>query len=231
MLEATAGSNSHRGAIWCIGLLVAAASINDHNSTSDIFTSSSSKSAMSNYMESHMESFMKSSTNSSSSIEHIAALAAQIAVFPDRSASDHETHGLVMRRTYGSGGARVEAQMGFPHVVKIGIPHLRSRRLAGEPEAACQLNTLLAIMSSLDDTCLLYRGGLQALETARAGAREILLIGGTATAPGMARLFQLDKDLLQLGASPGGSADLLAATLFLDSIDYARNDYTKNVHI
>jgi triphosphoribosyl-dephospho-CoA synthase len=47
----------------------------------------------------------------------------------------------------------------------------------------------------------------------------------------MARLFQLDKDLLQLGASPGGSADLLAATLFLDSIDYPRNGYTKNVHI
>jgi hypothetical protein len=35
----------------------------------------------------------------------------------------------------------------------------------------------------------------------------------------MARLFQLDSDLVQLGASPGGSADLLAATLFLDSLD------------
>jgi triphosphoribosyl-dephospho-CoA synthase len=31
-------------------------------------------------------------------------------------------------------------------------------------------------------------------------------------------LFQLDAELLKLNASPGGSADLLAATLFLDSV-------------
>jgi triphosphoribosyl-dephospho-CoA synthase len=34
----------------------------------------------------------------------------------------------------------------------------------------------------------------------------------------MRLLLRLDTDLLGLNASPGGSADLLAATLFLDSI-------------
>jgi triphosphoribosyl-dephospho-CoA synthase len=42
-------------------------------------------------------------------------------------------------------------------------------------------------------------------------------------------LLQLDKELLKLNASPGGSADLLAATLFLDSIaNYAPTQNSAN---
>jgi triphosphoribosyl-dephospho-CoA synthase len=185
MHQATGGSNSHRGAIWCLGLLVAAAAMQEGQGHA----------------------------------WEIAETAAKIAALPDRHASNLETHGLIVKRTYGVGGARVEAQSGFPHVIKIGLPHLRSRRLAGATETACRLDTLLAIMSRLDDTCLLYRGGLQALETAKSGAQEVIALGGTDNPRGMARLFQVDRDLVQLGASPGGSADLLAATLFLDSLD------------
>jgi triphosphoribosyl-dephospho-CoA synthase len=185
MHQATGGSNSHRGAIWCLGLLVAATAMKE----GDVHAS------------------------------EIAETAAKIAAFPDRHASNRETHGLVMRRTYGVGGARGEAQAGFPHVIKIGLPHLRSRRLAGATETSSRLDTLLAIMSVLDDTCLLYRGGLKALETAKSGAHEVIALGGTDDPRGMARLFQLDRDLVQMGASPGGSADLLAATLFLDSLN------------
>jgi triphosphoribosyl-dephospho-CoA synthase len=185
MLDATGGSNSHRGAIWCIGLLVAAASMHSFNSDCEL----------------------------------VAGLASQIAVFADRNSPAGETHGLLVQRKYGAGGARIEAQKGFPHVVEVGLKKLRGRRLLGATDTVCQLDAMLAIMSSLDDTCLLYRGGLTALETAMTGAKEILLAGGTETAQGMCRLFQLDKDLSQLGASPGGSADLLAATIFLDSLD------------
>jgi triphosphoribosyl-dephospho-CoA synthase len=185
MHQATGGSNSHRGAIWCLGLLVAAAALQEGKSDAS----------------------------------EIAETAAKIAVFSDSHASNLETHGLIMKRTYGVGGARVEAQSGFPHVIKVGLPHLRMRRLAGAPESACTLDSLMAIMSSLDDTCLLYRGGPKALETAKSGAQEVLALGGTDNPRGMARLFQMDRDLVQLGASPGGSADLLAATLFLDSLD------------
>ena len=185
MHQATGGSNAHRGAIWCLGLLVSAAAMQEG--------------------EAHAS--------------EIAETAAKIAAFPDRNASNPDTHGLVMKRTYGVGGARVEAQLGFPHVIKIGLPHLRGRRLAGATETSSRLDTLLAIMSVLDDTCLLYRGGLKALETAKSGAQEVIALGGTDDPRGMARLFQLDRDLVNLGASPGGSADLLAATIFLDSLD------------
>ena len=77
----------------------------------------------------------------------------------------------------------------------------------------------MAIMASLDDTCLLHRGGLAALETAKAGARAVLAAGGTATPAGIERLHRLHAELMALWASPGGSADLLAVTLFLDRLE------------
>ena len=94
----------------------------------------------------------------------------------------------------------------------------------------------LAIMMSLNDTCLLHRGGLVALNTAQAGAAAILAAGGTTTIQGWKLLQQLDRDLIALNASPGGSADLLAATLFLDFVARARLtanrfvDITTNYH-
>ena len=67
-------------------------------------------------------------------------------------------------------------------------------------------------MASLNDTCLLHRGGLAALNTAQTGAAAVLAAGGTATVQGWDLLQRLDRDLFALNASPGGSADLLAAT-------------------
>jgi triphosphoribosyl-dephospho-CoA synthase len=74
-------------------------------------------------------------------------------------------------------------------------------------------------MAELDDTCLLHRGGLTALVLAKAGAETILQLGGTSTANGFRALCDLDRRLLHLHASPGGSADLLAGVLFLDFME------------
>jgi triphosphoribosyl-dephospho-CoA synthase len=70
-------------------------------------------------------------------------------------------------------------------------------------------------MTQVDDTCLLYRGGDAALQVARDGARCVL-DAGIGTPNGNAALQALDRRLIDLGASPGGSADLLATTLLLD---------------
>jgi triphosphoribosyl-dephospho-CoA synthase len=77
---------------------------------------------------------------------------------------------------------------------------------------------LLAIIATLDDTCLLHRGGRVALEAAQSGARDVLQAGGAAQPQGRAALARLDLLLNKLNASPGGAADLLAATLFLDTL-------------
>jgi triphosphoribosyl-dephospho-CoA synthase len=182
MLVATAGSNAHRGAIWAIGLLVAARAMVAPGATP----------------------------------REIAELAGRIARFDDRGAPRQASHGARVCERYGVPGARGEARAGFPHVVDIGLPALWAARARGDDETCAQLDALMTIMSRLDDTCLLHRGGLPALCIAQSGARAVLAAGGSASAAGWGALLSLDATLLALHASPGGAADLLAACLFLD---------------
>lgn len=184
MLAATGGSNAHRGAIWALGLLVAASVIGGSDRTP----------------------------------HELATLAGRIAALPDRNASHRDSNGICAGRRYGVTGAKGEAIAGFPHVIAIGLPALWKARAHGSTETCARLDALLAIMASLDDTCLLHRGGLPALAAARLGARTVLALGGSSTAEGWRALLALDFKLRQLNASPGGCADLLAACLFIDRL-------------
>jgi len=96
---------------------------------------------------------------------------------------------------------------------------LRAGRRQHGRESIARLDALLSIMARLDDTCLLYRGGKEALEAAKEGATAVIDAGGASSLRGQKHLYALDKRLLELGVSPGGSADLLAGTLFLDAIE------------
>ncbi len=151
-------------------------------------------------------------------VHTMVASAAAIARLPDRHAPVTLSHGRRVEARYGATGARGEAINGFPHVVNVGLPALRRARACGESESAARLNVLVEVISCLEDTCLLHRGGQEALITAQRGARRILAEGGVATPSGYDALLKLDADLLARNASPGGAADLLAATLFVDRI-------------
>ncbi|CAB3707648.1 triphosphoribosyl-dephospho-CoA synthase [Paraburkholderia rhynchosiae] len=144
--------------------------------------------------------------------------AAQIACFPDRFAAPTDSHGERARQRYHVGGARREAQEGFPHVIETGLPALIAARERGIAEEAARVDALLSIMASLDDTCLLHRAGLPGLHAGQHGARRVLQAGGSSTREGRNALAALERELLSLNASPGGAADLLAATLFLDML-------------
>jgi triphosphoribosyl-dephospho-CoA synthase len=184
MLEATGGSNAHRGAIWVLGLLIAALA----------------------------------GTAAGAPLAHIGAIAARLARLADRHAPRSPSNGSRACRRYGVRGARGEAERGFPHVLLIGLPTLCERRRHGGDESSARLDALMAIMASLEDTCLLHRGGWPALHAARRGARRVLSLGGTSTAAGWQALLALDAELMRRDASPGGCADLLAACLFLDDV-------------
>jgi triphosphoribosyl-dephospho-CoA synthase len=142
-----------------------------------------------------------------------------IASFEDPHQSSCISHGQIVAQKFGVTGARGEAMSGFPHIIEIGLPMLRARRRDQAPESIARLDALLGIMAQLDDTCLLYRGGEPGLQAAKQGAAAVLDAGGAGSSPGQKVLFVLDKELLELGVSPGGSADLLAGTLFLDAIE------------
>ena len=191
MFEATGGSNAHKGAIWALGLLVSAQSMQEKGAATASAT---------------------------------AAIAAEIAAFDDRVLPRLLTHGDTVASRYGVAGARGEAISGFPHTMSVGLPMLRRRRRAGVAEEIARLDALLAIMSRLDDTCLLYRGGPEALAVAKEGALAVEVSGGVGSASGRERLRSLDRRLLELNVSPGGSADVLAATLFLDAVEYGQDD-------
>jgi triphosphoribosyl-dephospho-CoA synthase len=159
-----------------------------------------------------------------------APVAATIASFQDRALPRLVSHGDAVAKRYGVWGARAEALNGFPHVVNVALPTLRRRRFEGATEEVAQLDALVSVMSRLDDTCLLHRGGLEALNAAKAGAAAVELAGGMGTALGAELLDRLDRRLLELNASPGGSADMLAAALFLDAVEHPLEEIPHGAH-
>jgi triphosphoribosyl-dephospho-CoA synthase len=158
----------------------------------------------------------------------IVAVAGAIARLPDRAQPTLLPHGDIVRDRYGAGGARTEASTNFPHVMNCGLPMLRDRRARKYPEEICRLDALLSLMAELDDTCVLYRGGLEALNVVKAGAQAALDAGGYANANGRERLRALDRELIARHVSPGGSADLLAATIFLDALESQQSEVSKD---
>jgi len=185
MLAATGGVNTHRGAIWALGLLVAAASI-------DVESADAARTA---------------------------ATAGAIARHADRNAPEFTGHkGERACRAFNVAGARGQAQTGFPHVVRLGLPELKRSRNRGDGETSARLNALLAIISELDDTCVLSRGGPAALTQVQRAAAAVLDAGGAATLAGRRLLRRFAADAVESNLSPGGAADLLAATLFLDRV-------------
>ena len=183
MLTTTGGVNTHRGALWALGLLSAGVAAAENTSDAVAFAA------------------------------HLARLPdpARIVVRP-------LSHGERARLRYGAGGAVGEAQDGFPHIVDYGLPMLRSCRRRGESTDAAALNALMAIMASLEDTCVLHRGGLRGLDFVHRSAAGVLRSGGCTTAAGHRRLERFCRQGRRRGLSMGGSADLLAATLFLDAV-------------
>ena len=182
MLITTNGVNTHRGAIWALGLLTAAAALDPGAVTLN---------------------------------------AARLALLNDRHAPQTLSHGALVAQRYGARGAREEAQLGFPSVTQRGLPQLHKSRRQHAGEQNARLDALLAIMTELADTCVLYRAGYAGLTTLQQGAQAVLDAGGSATLAGRRQLHALDQQLLALNASPGGAADLLAACLFIDRLDGA----------
>lgn len=193
MMAATGGVNTHRGAIWALGLLVTAAAV-------------------------------QSARGAPLTPALVAARAGALARLPDRAApADTGNKGAAACRQYQVGGARGQAASGFPHVIDVALPCLHASRARGDNETTARLNALLAIIAQLDDTCVLARGGALALTALQDGAARVLAAGGAGTREGATALVALEATALDLQVSPGGAADLLAATLFLDRLHQEEN--------
>ncbi len=190
MLEATNGVNTHRGAIWALGLLVTALASLDQRVA----------------------------------VTTVTQLAGRLAMLSDNHFTPKESNGLRVCQRFNVPGAREEAQQGFPHIINQALPMLLLSRQRGDSEMCAQVNALLAIMRSLSDTCILSRGGMPALIMVQQGAQAVLDAGGVQTKQGQLAFDKLEQQMLACHVSPGGAADLLAATLFLDRTTIVDNE-------
>ncbi|MBA4741831.1 MAG: triphosphoribosyl-dephospho-CoA synthase MdcB [Azoarcus sp.] len=181
MYEATGGRNTHRGAVFSLGLLAAAAG--------------------------------RGALDARGLCGGVArAWGREMLAFRRPQGL---TNGEFVRLRYGAPGAREEAASGFPTVLVRGLPALRAAEAAGLDANAAALHALFSIMAVLDDNNVLFRGGPEGLDFVRAEARAFLATGGMLSVGAMKRAGGVHRRFVDRGLSPGGAADLLAATLFV----------------
>ena len=95
----------------------------------------------------------------------------------------------------------------------VGLPTLRQYRHQGTNEACVRV--LLRLMACVEDTNLLARRGPEQAAWVREQAQALtdsFSVSGAAA---------LDTEMTRRGLSPGGCADLLAVTIFLDTFERA----------
>lgn len=185
MLRATNGVNTHKGAIFSLGILCAAAgrlSPEDWNRDSILNMCS----AMTQGLVS--EDFFN--------------------ITPDTA----KTAGEKLYAQYGITGVRGQAESGFPAVREVGLPIFYKGLANGLSLNDAGCITLLHLLVSTDDTNLIYRSDRN---TQLQIQQQIAGLLRDDPFPPMETIKKLDEEFIQMNLSPGGSADLLAIVYFL----------------
>ena len=191
MLRATGGVNTHRGAIFNLGLICAAAG--------ELAATSRALDAL--------------------SVCAVVRARYGRVILRGLGSATTVSHGLHAARAFGIGGARAEAAGGFRSVRTWALPlYRRAYADTGDRERA-GVAALLALIAHVDDTNLLWRGGREGLAFAQREAQALLDDGAMTDANGRDRVAALHREFVARRLSPGGSADLLAVTLLLDALD------------
>ena len=125
------------------------------------------------------------------------------------------THGEKLYVKYGCKGIRGEVQDGFKPVRELALPQLRSLMAKHTDSNLAYIQTLLLLMSTVEDSNILIRTSPEMLTYAQAKAGEILQGGGVLTDKGLQQVWNLNTDFVEKNMSPGGSADLLIITIFM----------------
>ena len=176
MLIATGGVNTHRGALFAMGLTTLAAAWSmEHNGTVNA--------------------------------QHLRDLIMQVAGGFAPTAGTHGNNAVNAHRVM---GALDFAKTGYAQLFSNWLPAFQSY-LTDDASTACQ-RLLLLIMSQLDDTNIIHRVGYEQAQQVKQEAQALL---GNYSTTGME---QMNRDFIARNISPGGSADMVALTIFIHSI-------------
>ena len=200
MLSVTGGVNTHKGAIFSMGIACAALGRLDHSHWSD------------------PEAVLAECGRVA------AALAGNDFAKLDRMiegqgkgplAESSLTVGEKLYLQYGIRGVRGQAMGGFPAVLHAGLPVLERELAAGADLNRAGSVAMLAILCADTDTNLIARGGLQ---TALAVTGQVTDLLKKTPSPAEAVISALDRQFIEDDLSPGGSADLLGLCYLLHFI-------------
>ena len=186
MVRATHGVNTHKGAIFTMGVLCGAVG----------------------------RLWAEESPTPAQLLDAAASLCKGLTArdFAGITEENAKTAGQKLYARHGITGIRGQAEQGFPAVRYTGLPVLREGLGRGLSLERAGCAALLAMLTAANDTNLIARSDR---ETARGICREVALLLSKNRYPDGETLRALDDLFTGQNLSPGGTADLLAATYFL----------------
>jgi triphosphoribosyl-dephospho-CoA synthetase len=186
MYEATDGVNTHKGAVFSLGILCAALGRLPRAAWSD------------------PETVLAECGKETAGLTE--------AYFPYLTKENARTAGEILYVRHGIRGVRGQAEDGFPAVLRYGLPVLEEGLAKGLSlnDAGCA--ALLHMMVHETDTNMIKRSDLATYDRVINEVRGILEKNRF---PGPEMLAALDERFIAMNLSPGGTADLLAMTYFL----------------
>lgn len=129
-------------------------------------------------------------------------------------------HGQQMHKKYGITGAIEEVASGFKTVREIGLPCFKQVYDETQNLERSAIQTLFNLISQVQDTNIVWRGGLSSLLIVQDMAKLFLQQGGVLQSDWQHQVQQISNYFRQHRLSPGGSADLLGVTLFLYKVEH-----------
>ncbi|XHS76951.1 triphosphoribosyl-dephospho-CoA synthase MdcB [Burkholderiaceae bacterium UC74_6] len=187
MLAATGGVNTHRGAIFMLGLLCASAGA--------VLRESGSLAQPNEIRESLQRNWG--------------------AALEKRCGRVSSLPGGMAAHRYGLRSASQEAALGFPVLFETAVPALTAALARGLSPQQARLDTLFHIMAVLDDSNLAHRGGIAGLYFGQASAQQFIQEGGAGAIDGIRKVEAIAREFVARRLSPGGAADTLSAACWL----------------
>ncbi|MFA9219270.1 MAG: triphosphoribosyl-dephospho-CoA synthase MdcB [Sphingomonadaceae bacterium] len=191
MLRATGGINTHRGAIFSLGLLCAAAG--QARAQRLPLTPASLRAALLIRWGRELD----------------------LHAIPP---SAMDSNGQRVAADYAASGAREEGALGMPSVFEVGLPALQTALARGAGQQTARIDAFFALMAHVSDTNVYHRGGVEGARIVRERARQFVALGGTAHHQWREYALACHHEFVALRLSPGGAADLLAASCLAHSI-------------
>lgn len=208
MLAATNGVNTHKGALFSMGLAVVAAAHEERK------------------IAANEEQILKERNGGEDVLVSLqTTIKALAASFPDTNGTHGSKAKLLSKGTTAIKGALDNAREGYEMLFAEWLPFYIERRK--EHDAHTLHKTLLRIMCDLDDTNIIYRTDLATAEEVKQEARALLDSFSKAhtaedkekrIAAELLALKDMDKRYTARNISPGGAADMLSLTIFIGSI-------------